>query len=104
MSDDDKTILTPEEAESLLAEGDTVHNYANPGPGMMVGCDYERADAIAAIKAASLLEIGGPGCKAMRHALVVHDKNGRYTFFETDAAKVAAMEDAKAMPVASSEH
>jgi len=92
---DDPIILTPEEAESLLVDGDTIHNFMQASI-MLVGCDYDRAEAIAAIKAATSLEIGGDQCKSLNHALVCHEANGRYSFFETDPARVEAMEAAKA--------
>jgi hypothetical protein len=94
----EQIILTPEEAETLLVEGETVHNYANPGPGMFVGCDYERADAVKAIHGALQLEIAGEHCKRMKHALAVWTSKTRCTFFETDPAKVEAMEASKAVP------
>lgn len=95
---DQKIILTPEEAESLLPEGENIHNYANPGPGMFVCYDYERADAIRAIRTALQLEIGGDACKRMKHALVAWSAETRCTFFQTDPAKVEAMEALKAVP------
>lgn len=101
MSDDDKIILTVEEAISLLPHGRFVHNFANPG-GMLVGCDYETPEAHRAIKAAKLLEIGGPTCKSMNHALVVHDEKGHYSFFSTDNERVDAMEKAKSAAAQSS--
>jgi hypothetical protein len=95
---DEKITLTPEEAESILVEGENVHNYANPAPGMFVGCDYERADAIKAIRAALQLEIGGDHCKRMKHALVVWTSETRVLFFQTDPAKIEAIEARKAVP------
>lgn len=98
MADDDKMIITPAEAESLLAEGEYVHNFANPGAGLMVGCDYERANAIEAFKSAHSIEIGGDGCKRMKHPIVVWDSPRHYTFFEADMEKLAAFEAARAVP------
>ena len=92
---DAKIILTPDEAISLLADGEYVHNYANPG-GMLIGCDYGREDAIKAFRSAKQIEIGGDACKAMRHPLAVWETEKRVTFFEADMAKVAALEGAKA--------
>jgi hypothetical protein len=93
---DDKIILTADEAISLLPPGEYVHNYANPGAGLFIGVDFDRADAEDHIRKAVQCEIGGPGCKGMKHGLVVWDSEKRCTFFETDMAKLSEMEAAKA--------
>lgn len=93
---DDKIIISADEAISLLADGATVHNYANPAPGIFFGVDYDRADAEKHVRNAIQCEIAGPRCKGMKHALAVWSEKNRVTFFETDMAKVEAMEKAKA--------
>lgn len=93
MAKDDKVIITAEQAESLLNEGEYVHNFISTGT-MFLGCDFERADAIDAFKKAKQIEIGGDGCKRMKHPIAVFDHNGKLSFFEADMAKVAAMEAA----------
>lgn len=91
---DDKFLLTPAEAESLLADGEYIHNYI--GGGMMViGRDYSRTEAVEAFNAAKSIEIGGPSCKAMRHPIAVFDANDRLSFFEADMTKVEAFEAAR---------
>lgn len=87
----DRLIITPEQAETLLSGGEYIHNFANPN-GMMIGCDYVRSDAIKALKSAAQIEIGGNQCKAMNHALVVWENDSRYTFFATDPNKVGEIE------------
>jgi hypothetical protein len=89
---DERIILTPEEAESILVDGEYVHNYANPGAGIFIGCDFERDGAIEAIKKAAQLEIGGDNCKRMGHGLVVWTTENRPLFFATDAEKLTALE------------
>ncbi len=91
----EKIILTPEEAESLLPDGDTVHNYLNPNAGLMMGCDFSRENAVEALRKAVQIEIGGDGCKAMGHALVVWDTKQSYSFFEAEKGRVTDMEIAK---------
>lgn len=93
--DEEKFIITPEEAESLLLDGPTVHNFAQSS-FMLLGCDYGREEAIAAFKAAKLIEIAGPTCKAMKHPIAVHEQDGRWTVFEADMAKVEAIEASRA--------
>ena len=100
---DDKIILSAEEAISLLPEGQHIHNYKNPGAGLMLGIDFERADAEKHIRKAIQREIGGPGCQAMKHALVVWDTEKSLSFFETDMDKVSAMEKVKQAELASGE-
>lgn len=94
---DKKMVITAAEAESLLIDGaEYVHNYLNPRGGMLLGCDYERADAIAAFEKAIGIEIAGPGCKAMKHPLAVWKTETDVSFFEADMAKVEAFEAARA--------
>lgn len=95
---DEKIILTPEEAESLLVEGEQQHNFANPNGGVFIGVDCSRDSAVKMIRAAHALEIAGPICQAMNHALVVWTSESRHLFFETDPVKVEAMEARKAVP------
>jgi hypothetical protein len=90
MSDTNLT-LTPDQAESLLPPGERVHSFINPACGL-VGCGVARHRAIARIREAKLLELGGPSAKQMGHALVVHDCIRGYSLFETDMEKVEAME------------
>ncbi len=92
---DEKIILTADEAISLLAAGENVHNYVNNVPNMFIGCDYSRDEAEEHIRKALACEIGGPSCKRMKHALVVWSTETSLSFFETDMEKVEAMERAK---------
>ena len=88
-------VITPEQAEGLLVDGaEYIHNFAGGGM-VLIGCDYERAHALTAFKAAHRIEIGGPGCKAMKHPIVVWDAPGHYTFFEADMKKVEELERSK---------
>lgn len=92
----ERVIISPAEATALLIDGaEYVHNYANPSGGMFLGVDYDRADAIEAFEKAKQIEIGGEGCKGMRHPLVVWDTDNHYTFFEADMDKISAFEEAR---------
>jgi hypothetical protein len=92
--DDEKIILTPAEAESLLADDGDVHNFIQRGP-MFIGCDFSRESALAAFKRAKQIELGGENCKAMKHPLAVWDENERLSFFAADMTKVEAFETAR---------
>lgn len=90
-------IISADEAISLLNDdGEYVHNFLNPSGGLMLGCDFERENAIEAFRKAHQIEIGGEGCKRMRHPIVVWDTPTRYSFFEADMTKVGAFEAARA--------
>lgn len=95
MSDDSKLLLTPEEAESLLRPGATIHNFVQAG-FVVLGCDFSREKAIEALKSALQIEIGGNGSKSMGHPIVVWDREDHHSFFEADMEKVAAFEAARA--------
>jgi hypothetical protein len=95
MSDDNKIILTVDEALGLLRDGQYVHNYRNPSAGMFIGCDWDREEAERAIRNAHALELGGDNCKRMKHALVVWESKNDLSFFETDVDKVSSLEAAK---------
>ena len=68
-----------------------VHSFVNP-PWGFVGCDSSRKAVVRLIREAKLLEIGGERAKRMKHALVVHAREGGCKFFATDMEKVEAME------------
>ena len=86
-----KLILTPDQAESLLPVGERIHGFVNP-PWGFVECDSSRKDVVRLIREARLLEIGGERAKRMKHALVVHAREGGCKLFATDMEKVKAME------------
>lgn len=95
-SDDKVVILTPKQAEALLPDGNYIHNFANPSVGMMIGCDYERSDAVRALREAKQIELGGEQSKALKHPIVCWHTEKRLTFFAADMAKVEAFETALA--------
>src|SRR5215467_5458765 len=80
---DTKLILTPDQAESLLPIGERVRGFVNP-PWGFVECDCSRKDVVQLIREARLLEIGGERAKRVKHALVVHAREGGCNLFATD--------------------
>jgi hypothetical protein len=90
MSDTHLT-LTPDQAESLLPAGERVHSFVNP-PWGFVGCDSSRKAVVRLIREAKLIEIGDEHAKRMKHALVVHAREGGCKLFATDMERVEAME------------
>jgi hypothetical protein len=95
MSDEDRLIITADEAIGLLPEGEYVHNTT--GGMIMIGCDYSRKSAEECLKGAVQIEIGGPMCRAMRHPIVCWDTPKHCTFFEADMVKLEALEASKAL-------
>jgi hypothetical protein len=92
----DKPItLTADEAISALTGHEIVHRYANPAAGAFIGCDLTREEAENDIRAAVALEIGGPGCRGMKHGLVVWPTKTKLYFYEADETKLAALEAQK---------
>src|SRR6185369_14158525 len=92
---DEKIILTPDEAIELLPSGEHVHNFANHGTTLLAGCDFERGDAIAALRKAIQIELGGEHCMSMKHPIVAWDSKTHCSFFEADMTKVEALEATK---------
>ena len=85
--------LTTDEAVSILADGDEVHVFSNPGAGMLLGADWSRADVLREI-AENKPELTGPTMAEMGHGLCINLK--RRLFAATDPAKLAALEAALA--------
>lgn len=86
-------ILTPEQALALMPEGEYIHNFVG-GRGIIIGCDWTRAEAIDALHRAVQIEIGGPQCKKMGHPIIVWDSKTHHCFAQADMAKVEAFEAA----------
>lgn len=93
--DEPPILLTPEEAESLLLPGPTVHNFI-PASFAIIGCDCSRKHAIETFKAAIRIEIGGPNMKGMHHPIVVWESKNKMRCYEADMEKVEAFEKARA--------
>jgi hypothetical protein len=66
-----RSILTPEQAKAMLADGESIHTFRSSVPGVLLGADWDRNALMEAIDEAETLEIGGPACRNMNHGLVV---------------------------------
>lgn len=72
MSDEKKRVdLTVEEALAALPDGEQIHTYRNPAGGVLIGVDWDRADAEAAIRIAKVRTVGGEQCMNMGHGLAI---------------------------------
>lgn len=84
-----RVTLKAEEAIGCLPEGEVIHVFTNPG-GMLIGADWGRADVVEAIENAEKIEVGGPGCRGMKHGIVVFPKGAK---FQSDLYFVESVED-----------
>lgn len=91
MASDTQTLLTPEQAISVLPEGSSVHVYTNPA-GMLIGCDWKRETLVDAIRKSPALEVGGAMCRSMKHGLIVWESTMHPLFVEHVESKLAEIE------------
>lgn len=67
-------------AVAMLPEGEQIHTFRGSG-AMILGCDWDRLDIIAAIEKHGA-ELSGKTATAMNHGIVLKDDHG-YLFIET---------------------
>ena len=80
----ERQFITPEQALSILNEGEEIHTFRNPN-GMLLGADWDRQNVIDEInKEGAVLEIGGETCRKMNHGLVINQS----LFVEADEEKI----------------
>lgn len=79
--ENNREFLTPEEAEALLVDGETVHCFIPSGPAL-IGADWERDSVIGLLKSADSVEKSGPTASSMKHGIAAI-KKGKIYFFET---------------------
>lgn len=90
--DREKILITPDEAITLLPDGDQIHTFRS-GTGILIGADWSRKSIIEALRNnPDMIEIGGDGCKSMGHGLVCWTSNTDPLFIEADKDKVFEME------------
>ena len=90
-----KIFLTPEQAISVLHDGDSVHTFYNPGFGL-VGADWSRTDIEDKLKASDIIELTGIVARSMGHGICAYSKNTKdlseILYIETDEARLSALE------------
>ena len=82
MDEMEKTILSAEQAEAMLADGEDVHAFVNPGVNVLLGADWGREEVLQYLKTATSIELAGPAATRMKHGLAVHGDRG-LVFFAT---------------------
>lgn len=94
MSEQEKRMVTIEEAMSILNDGETVHTFRSTG-SVLLGADHERQTLIDRMKRYSeTLQIAGAMARGMKHGLILEDNVG-YLFIETDEEKLNAFDPIK---------
>lgn len=73
MFQEDRVILTKEEALSLLPDEDSIHTFRGL-PGVLIGADWDKKELVEEIEHCKC-EIGGPMCRALDHGLVIWTGN-----------------------------
>lgn len=92
MSDnEERLIITADEAISLLPDGEHIHNFMQGGMAL-IGCDYDRDDAEAALRKASEIEIAGFMARSMKHPIACWENDRKVSFFAADMDKLEAFE------------
>jgi len=93
--------ITADEAIARLPEGEYVHTFRNPSPGMVLGADWTREAIVEAINAAPEVLLTGEAATAMGHGMaIVHD--GRPLFIATASQPASPPPSSTARPPRSS--
>ena len=83
MHDEEKVILTPEQAKKLLPAKERIHTFRQAGPAL-IGADWDKPDVEAEIDKCTC-ELAGKAATAMKHGLAIHTVHGPL-FVETASA------------------
>lgn len=90
-----KIYITPEQAISVLPDGESIHTFYNPGFGF-VGADWSRSDIIDKLHKSEIIELTGPAARKMNHGICAYDKTTKYQseilFIETDEPRISELE------------
>jgi len=88
---DDKVILSPTQAKSLLSKDKNTHTFRDGG-GIIIGADWDTKSIIEEIEGGKKCEIGGEGCRGMGHGLIIWTSDSDPLFVEVDEAKLKLVE------------
>lgn len=81
MDDEGRVFLTAEQAEAMLADGDTVHTFRR-ADFFLIGADWQRQAVVEYLRSGRP-ELAGPGATATGHGLACTDADGSVVFFAT---------------------
>lgn len=80
-----RKLLSLQEAEAMLPDGNHIHTFRNNAVNMMIGADWKRV-RILEVMALHGVEPSGPIATSMGHGLWVNDGQGRGLFVATRKA------------------
>jgi hypothetical protein len=66
----------------MLPEGDTIHVFSNPSPGVLIGADWTRDEIVKHLRS-NQVQLSGEHATSMGHGMVIGSKYGDYLFIET---------------------
>lgn len=87
----EKIVITPEQAISILPDGEFIHTFYNPGFGL-IGADWSKADIIEKLRNSYIIELAGPTARCIGHGMCAYGKNAEILFVETDEARLFTLE------------
>jgi|SRR5688572_23946443 len=96
MENDNKLIITKEQAIKLIGEQKQVHTFRSCRM-ILIGADWDRKSILKAIQETDIIEIGGEACKKMGHALVIWTSDTDPLFVEADKEEVRLLEESLAI-------
>lgn len=73
--------LTPEEAEEILPDGDTVHTFRADG-NLLVGADWPKKRILERFRTHGV-ELSGENARKMNHGLASYDEAFGWLYIET---------------------
>jgi hypothetical protein len=81
MSDEERVVLTVEQAVAMLPDGDSIHTFLDGVA--LIGADWSREEILEGFNTAESIELAGPTATSMGHGLVFLDNRGIWVFVET---------------------
>lgn len=73
-----RLMIPLEEAVKLLPDGNSIHTFRNPGPAILVGADWSRAEILKALQRADEIHVTGEGAQGMGHGLWIATGGGLF--------------------------
>lgn len=76
MATEERVVLTMEQAEAMLPDGDDIHTFRDTnGRGPLIGADWSRANILEALRTKKP-ELSGELATKMDHGIVFFDEYG----------------------------
>lgn len=95
MPNEQKKIISYEDAISILPDEEYIHTFYNANFGLC-GADWSRAEILDKLKNSEVIELTGETARGMGHGMCAYNKDAQYMqdvlFIETDEAKLSELE------------